>query len=142
MRKLWLLLVLGTSVLSMAASASTCVVSSDPQTLGQMLCNIKLNTFQGVFKLIFVFAYVSGMGLMVAAVFKLKQVKENPTQIPVSTPMALFVCAALLLYLPEVIVPAGETIFGSSVPDPELSEAASNASSIGVNSITNLMGSD
>ena len=78
---------------------------------------------------------------MVAAIFKLKQVKENPTQIPVSTPMALFMCAALLLYLPEVIVPAGESIFGASANESvaDLKDAASDRSSIGVPTIENLM---
>lgn len=129
------------SLLLANLSLAACTATVDPQTLGEMLCNIKMNTFQGVFKLIFVFAYVSGMGLLVAAIFKLKQVKENPTQIPVSTPAALFMCAALLLYLPEIIVPAGESIFGTSATDSvaNLETAASDGSAIGVPTIKNLM---
>ncbi len=130
----WLLL---TTNILIAACASM----ERPETFGQVLCNIKMNTFQGVFKLIFVFAYVSGTGLLVAAIFKLKQVKDNPTQIPVSTPMVLFMCAALLLYLPEIIVPAGETIFGSSASgNLDLKGGASDSSKIGVPSIKNLIG--
>ena len=36
-------------------------VASNPETVGEILCNIKLNTFQGVFKLIFAASYVSGV---------------------------------------------------------------------------------
>lgn len=134
-------LLLSILLFSAGITFAECVAMEDPETLGQLLCNIKMNTFQGIFKLIFVFAYVSGMGLMVAAIFKLKQVKENPTQIPVSTPMALFMCAALLLYLPEVIIPAGESIFGAGANESvaDLRDAANDPSSIGVPTITNLM---
>ncbi len=134
-------LLLSILLFSAGITFAECVAMEDPETLGQLLCNIKMNTFQGIFKLIFVFAYVSGMGLMVAAIFKLKQVKENPTQIPVSTPMALFMCAALLLYLPEVITPAGESIFGTGANESvaDLRDAANDPSSIGVPTIKNLM---
>ena len=134
-------LLLSILLFSAGITFAECVAMESPETLGQLLCNIKMNTFQGIFKLIFVFAYVSGMGLMVAAIFKLKQVKENPTQIPVSTPMALFMCAALLLYLPEVITPAGESIFGAGANESvaDLKDAASDPSSIGVPTIKNLM---
>jgi len=110
-----------------------------PQTIGQVLCNIKYNTFSGVFKLIFVIGYVSGTGLLVAAIFKLKQVKDNPTQIPVSTPMVLFLCAALSIFMPSMIAPAGETIFGASTESPSVKDAANDPDKIGVKSITNLM---
>ena len=128
----------------MSATFAQCVAQPDPQTVGEVLCNIKMNTFKGIFRLIFVVAYVSGTGLLVAAIFKLKQVKDNPTQIPVSTPIVLFLCAALSIYLPSLITPAGETIFGSSmisddVDDVKSIQADSSGSKIGVQSISNLM---
>jgi|AntRauTorckE5430_2_1112549.scaffolds.fasta_scaffold00008_31 intracellular multiplication protein IcmD len=108
MRKL-ILLLLTTGVAYACTSSVT-----RPETIGQVLCNIKLNSFQGIYKLIFVFSYVSGFGVFTAAIFKLKQVKDNPTQIPISTPIALFVCATLLMLLPSIITPVGETVFGSA----------------------------
>lgn len=95
-------------------AVAKCVATVDPQTIGEMLCNIKVRSFQGVFKLIYVFSYVSGFGVLAAAIFKLKQVKDNPTQIPVSTPLALFATGTILMFLPSILVPAGETIFGGS----------------------------
>ena len=62
-------------------------------------------------------AYVSGLGFGVSAIFKFKQVKDNPTQIPISTPFALLGVSALLVFLPSVIVPAGRTILGESRVD-------------------------
>lgn len=119
-----------------------CVQAVDnPETVGQVLCNIKMNTFQGIFKLIFAVSYVAGVFMIVAAVFKLKQVKDNPTQIPVSTPIVLFLCAALMMFLPELIVPAGESLFGEGeVREYEsVSSQAQNGSSIQVRSINNLL---
>ena len=121
-------------------TTSTCTAVTSPQTIGQVLCNIKVNTFSGIFKLIFVVGYVSGTGLLVAAIFKLKQVKDNPTQIPVSTPMVLFLCAALSIYMPSLIAPAGETIFSSTSIErqPTVSQSA-DGTRIGTPSIANLM---
>lgn len=86
----------------------------DANTIGKVLCNIKVKSFQGVYKLVFMGAYVTGLGVFVAAIFKLKQVKDNPTQIPVTTPVALFLCGTILMLLPSILRPAGETIFGST----------------------------
>tara|TARA_B100001115_G_C15822246_1_gene408946 strand:- start:1023 stop:1445 length:423 start_codon:yes stop_codon:yes gene_type:complete len=136
--------ILGLAPLVASISLATCVATTtNPDTLGQVLCNIKMNTFQGIFKLIFAISYVTGIFMIVAAVFKLKQVKDNPTQIPVSTPIVLFLCAALMLYLPELIVPAGESIFGSGEVSSydSVGEQAHNESSIQVDAIKNLLDS-
>ena len=129
---------------SWATGACPTSAYTDPDTIGKVLCNIKINTFSGVFKLIFVIGYVSGTGLLVAAVFKLKQVKDNPTQIPVSTPMVLFLCAALSIYMPSLIAPAGETIFSSTSGEPTVSDAVADreGTNIGTPSIANLMRND
>lgn len=60
-------------------------------------------------------AYIAGLGFGVAAIFKFKQVKDNPTQIPISTPFALLGVSTLLVFLPGVIEPAGKTMFGDSI---------------------------
>ena len=65
-------------------------------------------------KFMIAIAYLSGIGFGVAAVFKFKQVKDNPTQIPISTPFALLAVSTLLVFLPSVVVPAGNTIFGTA----------------------------
>ena len=62
-------------------------------------------------------AYIAGLGFGVAAIFKFKQVKDNPTQIPISTPFALLGVSTLLVFLPGVIEPAGRTMFGSGIDE-------------------------
>ena len=44
---------------------------------------------------------------------KFKAHKDNPTQVPIGTPIALSLIAALLLFLPSILGVAGETIFSN-----------------------------
>lgn len=68
-------------------------------------------------RFIIAIAYISGVGFGVAAIFKFKQVKDNPTQIPISTPFALLAVSTMLVFLPGVIKPVGATIFGAGGTD-------------------------
>ena len=45
---------------------------------------------------------------------KFKAHKDNPTQIPVGTPVALMFVAAALIFLPSMFEVAGGTLFGSA----------------------------
>ena len=91
-----------------------CVTAfAEVETLGEMGQSIA-DSFGSISKLIIATAYLSGIGFGIAAIFKFKQVKDNPTQIPISTPFALLAVSALLVFLPGVFVPAGLTLFGAS----------------------------
>ena len=57
-------------------------------------------------------SYVAGIAFTIASVFKFKQHKDNPTQIPLGTPLALLVIGIVLVFLPSLFGPAGESIFG------------------------------
>lgn len=59
-------------------------------------------------------SYVAGIGFGIAAVFKFKQHKDNPTQMPIGTPFSMLAISAVLVFLPGFFSPAGATIFGSS----------------------------
>jgi len=50
--------------------------------------------------------------VMAGAIAKFKQHKDNPTQIPIGTPIALLFIGAALLFLPTILQIAGGTIFG------------------------------
>jgi len=65
-------------------------------------------------KLVTAAAYVIGMALAVAAIVKFKAHKDNPTQIPIGTPIALLFVAAALIFAPTVFRVSGSTLFGSS----------------------------
>ena len=63
--------------------------------------------------LIGVGSYVAGLGFAIGAIMKFKQHKDNPTQIPIGTPVALVFIAAALLFLPSVMDTIGSSMFSS-----------------------------
>lgn len=81
-------------------------------TIGRIARNI-MESFKDLGELMIAMAYLSGFGFTVSAVFKFKQHKDNPTQIPVSTPLALLFVGIVLIFLPGIIKPTGFTIFGT-----------------------------
>ena len=72
-------------------------------------------SFQQLGKLMAATSYLAGFGFAIAGVFKFKQHKDNPTQIPMGTPIALLVVGIVLIFLPGIIKPAGVTIFNADV---------------------------
>lgn len=81
-------------------------------TVGSMASNIT-NSFTSLAKLVTGGSYVVGLAFAVTAIMKFKQHKDNPTQIPIGTPVALVFIAAALLFLPSILNVAGATMFGS-----------------------------
>ncbi|MBA3662497.1 MAG: type IV secretion protein IcmD [Gammaproteobacteria bacterium] len=65
-------------------------------------------------KLVTAAAYVAGMAFAVGAIVKFKAHKDNPTQIPIGTPIALLFVGAALIFIPTVFKVSGQTLFGAS----------------------------
>lgn len=65
-------------------------------------------------KLITALSYVGGMAFAIGAVAKFKAHKDNPTQIPIGTPIALLFIGAALIFIPSVFSTTGGTLFGGS----------------------------
>lgn len=82
-------------------------------SLGKMASSIT-DSFTNVAKLITAGSYLAGLGFSVGAIMKFKQHKDNPTQIPIGTPIALVFIAAALLFLPTILGVAGQTMFGEA----------------------------
>jgi hypothetical protein len=61
------------------------------------------------------FLQLCSFGFFIATVFKFKQYKDNPTQIPVSTPFALLMVTILAYTSTLIIKPASQTLFGGDV---------------------------
>ena len=95
------------------------VVADTTETLGTMAENIT-SSFGSITRLITGGSYIAGLGFAIGAVMKFKQHKDNPTQIPVGTPIALLFIAAALLYFPSILTATGYTLFtgGGSVAGP------------------------
>ncbi len=85
--------------------------ADDVPTLGTLAGNIK-KTFQDIAELMIGIAYVAGVGFFIASIFKFKQHKDNPTQIPMGTPIALLMIAVCLVFMPYIIQTSGATFIG------------------------------
>jgi intracellular multiplication protein IcmD len=82
-------------------------------TLGTMASKITA-TFADIGKLITAGSYVAGLAFAVGAIMKFKQHKDNPTQIPIGTPISLVLIAAALLFMPTLLKTLGSTMFGTA----------------------------
>ena len=91
----------------------TAFAATEYQTIGGIASNVT-GSFSSVVSLMIAVSYLLGVGFAGAAIFKFKQHKDNPTQIPIGTPIALLVIGIMLIFLPGLIGPIGQSIFGSS----------------------------
>ena len=79
-------------ILSLLTSVG--LLYAQDMTIGTVATNVT-GTFEAVSKLITATSYVAGLGFSIGAMLKFKQHKDNPTQIPIGTPIAmLFIAAA------------------------------------------------
>ena len=84
---------------------------ADGNNLGNMASSIT-GTFKSVTRLVTAGSYLAGLAFSISAIMKFKQHKDNPTQIPIGTPISLVFIAAGLLFLPSILNVAGFTMFG------------------------------
>lgn len=87
--------------------------SGQVQTIGEMATLIT-QSFESIAKLITALSYVGGIGFSLGAIMKFKQHRDNPTQIPVGTPIALLFISASLLFFPTVLGMTGMSLFGTT----------------------------
>src|SRR5689334_19853264 len=81
--------------------------------IGAIAANVTSN-LTNVAKLITAGSYVAGMAFAVGAIAKFKQHKENPQQMPLSTPIVLLFIGIALIFIPAIFKTGGGTLFGSS----------------------------
>ncbi|KTC83920.1 IcmD (DotP) [Legionella cincinnatiensis] len=102
---------------SMVCLGILALVSQDAaaggMSVGAMASQIT-SSFTNLTKLITAGSYLAGLGFSIGAIMKFKQHKDNPTQIPIGTPIALVFIAAALLFLPSILGITGTTMFGAS----------------------------
>lgn len=92
--------------------ASTVLADSSGGGIAGVANAVKGN-LGAVAKLITAGSYVAGMAFGVGAIVKFKAHKDNPTQIPIGTPIALLFVSAALLFIPGVFKASGTTMFSS-----------------------------
>lgn len=94
----------------LASVASGVALATD---IGGVASQITSN-FGGITNLVTGGSYIAGLAFAVGSIMKFKQHKDNPTQIPIGTPIALLFIAAALLFFPSILSTTGATLFGSS----------------------------
>lgn len=100
-------------VVALFAGSYAAVSYADVRTLGDMALQITYS-FYGLSKLITAGAYMAGIGFVMASMLKFKAHKDNPTQIPIGTPIALLFVGSALIFLPHIFAIAGQTVFGDT----------------------------
>lgn len=100
-------------VMSLSLLLPGALYAAEVTTFGGMALKIT-ESFAGVVKLITAGSYVAGIGFALGAIMKFKQHKDNPTQIPIGTPISMAFIAAALLFFPTVLQLAGQSIFGTT----------------------------
>lgn len=88
-------------------------VYAQVRTLGDMFTNLG-QSFPNFGRLLVASSYVSGIGFGIASAYKFKQYKDNPTQIPIGTPVALIIVSTLLIFMPTLARPAANSLFGNT----------------------------
>ncbi|MDR1057208.1 MAG: type IV secretion protein IcmD [Coxiellaceae bacterium] len=78
------------------------------------IVNTVSGTYKSIGQLMTATAYLAGFGLVIAAIFKFKQHKDNPQQVPMGTPITMLLVGVALIFLPNIIQPAGTSIFGNN----------------------------
>lgn len=81
--------------------------------IGKIADNIT-ESFRSLGKLMLAIAFLAGIGFTIAAIFKFKQHKDNPTQIPLGTPVALLAVGTSLVFIANFINPLGASLFGNN----------------------------
>lgn len=89
---------------------SGAAIAAGDETFGSLAERVT-ESFAPLAKLITAIAYLAGLGFGIGAVMKFKQHKDNPTQIPIGTPVAMTFIAAALLFFPSMLGITGGTLF-------------------------------
>lgn len=103
-----LLLFVSSMALFYVGSVYAAATGAESGSVGEVAETI-MTSFTGVGKLMVAIAYLGGFGFTIAAIFKFKQHKDNPTQIPLGTPIALLVIGIALVFVPGILKMGGAT---------------------------------
>jgi intracellular multiplication protein IcmD len=92
----------------------TKLFAASPATSVEGLATLLSGTFKSVVQIITAISYVGGIGFTLGSIMKFKQHKDNPTQVPVGTPVSMVFIGASLLFFPTILTIAGNSIFGTT----------------------------
>lgn len=108
--------VIGSIFLLLLCFAFTDALATGAQLVTKMdaggVANEIKSSFDALARFVTAGAYLAGLAFSLGAIMKFKQHKDNPTQVPIGTPLGLLAIAACLLFLPSVLGVTGQTLFG------------------------------
>ena len=87
------------------------LAGAEVRTLGDVARTIT-ESFEDITRLITAGSYLAGLGFSIGAIMKFRQHKDNPSQIPVGTPIAMLFVASCMLFLPSILGVTGASLFG------------------------------
>ena len=97
---------------ALALTVTSAFAASSASDIGSVATHIT-KSFTSIGELMFAVSYIAGFGFVIAGIFKFKQHKDNPTQIPMGTPIAMVLIGVALVFLPSLLPSAGKTIFNN-----------------------------
>lgn len=80
--------------------------------LGDMSC-LLISQMDDIAALFVALSFICGIATVINSLFKFKQQRENPTQIPIATPIVMFFTGIFLIYLPSIIDTGQYSVFGA-----------------------------
>ncbi len=86
---------------------------SDNPSIGDVAENLT-GSFSNLAKAISAISYLAGFGFTIASIFKMKQHKDNPQQIPITTGIAMLCFGVGLIFMPSIFKMGGATLFGTA----------------------------
>lgn len=98
---------------TMAAYADAIIPAVPPNSIGAVAATV-IASFGNLAQMISATAYIAGFAFIVASMFKFKQHKDNPQQVPVTNGIAMLSIGAALIFAPSIFQMVGATLFGTS----------------------------
>ncbi|MEC8460894.1 MAG: type IV secretion protein IcmD [Pseudomonadota bacterium] len=96
-----------------AALAGEASQTSANNGIGAMASRVQ-GSMANIASLIGSVSYVVGLGFFIACLLKFKQHRDNPTQVPIGMPFTYLGIAVLLVFLPNLVVETGNTVFSNA----------------------------
>ena len=105
-----------TSAVTSGGSCATSAIVTTATSTRRADTTVETNvsSYGNIASLITSASYVAGFGFALGAILKFKAHKDNPTQIPIGTPIALIFIAAALIFIPTIFSVTGVTDFAST----------------------------
>ena len=100
------------SCFAMGCSAALAETSAN-NGIGAMASRVQ-GSMANIASLIGSVSYVVGLGFFIACLLKFKQHRDNPTQVPIGMPFTYLGIAVLLVFLPNLVVETGNTVFSNA----------------------------